>query len=169
MNLFRRKETKKSDFEIEEDDEEQGASYKTAPPNDFPSCSQMCFITDSAFIRSLQLNLSRLIAYAESADVKLQREVRCNGMRSFICIDSSIATLNCVFRQVAEKLANEAVKPSRQVQIVEYGGLKLLVPLTKSTDQEVQRLAAHALANLSVNGRLPSKYLLSMTVAHHSE
>jgi hypothetical protein len=24
--------------------------------------------------------------------------------------------------QVAEKLANEAVKPSRQVQIVEYGG-----------------------------------------------
>lgn len=39
-----------------------------------------------------------------------------------------------------------------QVQIVEYGGLKLLVPLTKSKDQEVQRLAAHALANLSVNG-----------------
>lgn len=54
-------------------------------------------------------------------------------------------------REVAEKLANEAVKPSRQIQIVEYGGLKLLVPLTKSTDTEVQRLAAHALANLSVN------------------
>jgi predicted PhzF superfamily epimerase YddE/YHI9 len=53
---------------------------------------------------------------------------------------------------VAEKLANEAVKPSRQVQIVEYGGLKLLVPLTRSEDVEVQRLAAHALANLSVNG-----------------
>lgn len=56
------------------------------------------------------------------------------------------------FVQVAEKLANEAVKSNRQVQIVEYGGLKLLVPLTKSKDQEVQRLAAHALANLSVNG-----------------
>ena len=72
------------------------------------------------------MNLSRLIVYAESADPALQREV-------------------------AERLANEAVKPARQVQIVEYGGLKLLVPLTKSTDMEVQRLAAHALANLSVN------------------
>lgn len=39
----------------------------------------------------------------------------------------------------------------RQVQIVELGGLKLLLPLTKSKDTEVQRLAAHALANLSVN------------------
>ncbi len=83
---------------------------------------------DSEFIRSLQVNLSRLIVYAESAEVQLQREV-------------------------AEKLANEAVKPARQVQIVQYGGLKLLVPLTKSVDQEVQRLAAHALANLSVNGQ----------------
>lgn len=59
--------------------------------------------------------------------------------------------------QVAERLANEAVKPNRQVQIVEYGGLQLLVPLTRSEDQEVQRLAAHALANLSVSG----KYLIS--------
>ena len=49
-------------------------------------------------------------------------------------------------------MANEAVKPARQVQIVELGGLQLLVPLTKSPDVEVQRLAAHALANLSVNG-----------------
>jgi hypothetical protein len=39
----------------------------------------------------------------------------------------------------------------RQIQIVELGGLRLLLPLTKSTDVEVQRLAAHALANLSVN------------------
>jgi hypothetical protein len=77
--------------------------------------------------------LSRLIAYAESAEVSLQREV-------------------------AEKLANEAVKPARQVQIVQYGGLRLLVPLTKSVDQEVQRLAAHALANLSVNGEFLSFY-----------
>ena len=38
-------------------------------------------------------------------------------------------------------------------QIVENGGLRLLVPLTKSTDPEVQRLAAHALANLSVDGK----------------
>lgn len=43
------------------------------------------------------------------------------------------------------------MKSARQVQIVQYGGLKLLIPLTKSVDQEVQRLAAHALANLSVN------------------
>jgi hypothetical protein len=99
-----KKASKKSDFEIEENDEEE----------------------DNAFIRSLQVNLSRLIAYCESAEVSLQREV-------------------------AEKLANEAVKPARQVQIVQYGGLKLLVPLTKSIDTEVQRLAAHALANLSVN------------------
>lgn len=106
MFLFKKKqpvEEKKSDFEIEEYDEE-----------------------DDSYIQSLKVNLSRLIAYAESADSRLQREV-------------------------AERLANEAVKPTRQVQIVEYGGLKLLVPLTKSDDIEVQRLAAHALANLSVN------------------
>lgn len=39
----------------------------------------------------------------------------------------------------------------RQVQIVELNGLQLLLPLTTSSDIEVQRLAAHALANLSVN------------------
>jgi hypothetical protein len=50
------------------------------------------------------------------------------------------------------------------VQIVEYGGLKLLVPLTKSVDQEVQRLAAHALANLSVNGTLPCNLGASLSV-----
>jgi hypothetical protein len=32
--------------------------------------------TDSAFLKSLRINLSRLIAYAESADWKLQREVK---------------------------------------------------------------------------------------------
>lgn len=41
---------------------------------------------------------------------------------------------------------------NRQQQIVELEGLRLLLPLTESTDSEVQRLAAHALANLSVNG-----------------
>jgi len=50
-------------------------------------------------------------------------------------------------------LANEAVSADRQAQIVEYGGLRLLVPLTKSVDHDVRRLAAHALANLSVNTR----------------
>lgn len=80
------------------------------------------------YIQQLRVNLSRMIIYAESADVSLQREV-------------------------AEKLANEAVKSNRQVQIVEYGGLQLLVPLTKSSDPEVQRLAAHALANLSVTSK----------------
>ncbi|KAI9918661.1 hypothetical protein PsorP6_011650 [Peronosclerospora sorghi] len=100
---------------------------------------------DEAFTQVLRVNLQRLIVYARSADASLQREV-------------------------AEKLANEAVKrtcldvcissrvPSiwfctadRQVQIVELDGLQLLLPLTKSKDTEVQRLAAHALANLSVN------------------
>ena len=93
-----------SDFVIEEDEED----------------------ADGSFVKSLRLNFARLIAYAESADTRLQREV-------------------------AEKLANEAVKAERQVQIVALGGLKLLIPLTRSSDSEVQRLAAHALANLSVN------------------
>jgi hypothetical protein len=109
-NLFGgSKPTRKSDFEIEDDPKSDEAG--------------------SEFIRQLQINLSRLIAYAESADTQLQREV-------------------------AEKLANEAVKPARQVQIVEFGGLRLLVPLTRSQDPEVQRLAAHALANLSVNCKI---------------
>ncbi|CAM9920150.1 unnamed protein product [Heterosigma akashiwo] len=82
--------------------------------------------TEEGLTKLLRVHLSRLIVYAESADCHLQR-------------------------QVAEKLANEAVKPERQVQIVELGGLKLLLPLTQSTDTDVQRLAAHALANLSVN------------------
>ena len=104
--LFGRKEPERkgSDFVIEDDE----------------------VVEESAFVSSLRLHLARLIAYAESADVKLQRDV-------------------------AEKLANEAVKGERQVQIVELGGLKLLIPLTRSVDSEVQRLAAHALANLSVN------------------
>lgn len=110
----KKKDSKKdSDFEIVDD------------PDD---CDE------SVFIKSLRVNLSRLIAYAESADTSLQREV-------------------------AEKLANEAVMPARQVQIVEYGGLKLLIPLTQSTDPEVQRLAAHALANLSVNGMLSQVFV----------
>jgi hypothetical protein len=99
-------EEAKSDFVIEEDDEDR-------KPN-------------SAFMENLKLNMSKMIAYAQSADVVLQREV-------------------------AEMLANEAVNSDRQAQIVEYGGLRLLVPLTQSKDVDVQRLAAHALANLSVN------------------
>ena len=53
LNFFTKKKSqdKKSDFEIEEP---------------FPE--------DSAFLNSLQVNLSRLIFYAESADVSLQRE-----------------------------------------------------------------------------------------------
>jgi hypothetical protein len=108
LGLFKKKkpqEKKGSDYTIESDDEKE---------------------EDTGFLQSLKVNLSRMITYAECADVALQREV-------------------------AEKLANEAVKADRQVQIVEYGGLQLLVPLTKSKDNEVQRLAAHALANLSVN------------------
>ena len=104
----RRPSSKESEFEIE---------------NSKDDCDDD---DDDNWTNGLRVNLSRLIAYATSADVTLQREV-------------------------AEKLANEAVNPKRQVQIVEYGGLKLLVPLTKSVDVEVQRLVAHALANLSVN------------------
>jgi vacuolar protein 8 len=100
-----RSETK-SDFEIVSDDEEEGKG--------------------DDFVQSLKINMTRLIAYAQSANISLQREV-------------------------AERLANEAVKAERQQQIVECGGLRLLVPLTKSVDKEVRRLAAHALANLSVN------------------
>jgi hypothetical protein len=51
-------------------------------------------------------------SYAQSADTALQREV-------------------------AERLANEAVKEDRQKQIVELDGLKLLLPLTQSSDSEV--------------------------------
>lgn len=74
----------------------------------------------------LRTNLSRCIEYAKSSNPELQR-------------------------QIAEKLANEAVKPHRQEQIVKLDGLELLLPLTQSRDPEVKRLAAHALANLSVN------------------
>lgn len=81
--------------------------------------------SDAEFTEALRLHLQRLIVYAEGSDPELQREV-------------------------AERLANEAVKPDRQAHIVELGGLQLLVPLTQSPDPEIQRLSAHALANLSV-------------------
>jgi hypothetical protein len=55
FSMFRKKQDKKSDFELEDDDNAE---------------------VDSEFVKSLQLNLSRLIVYAESADVVLQREVR---------------------------------------------------------------------------------------------
>jgi len=77
-----------------------------------------------SFTDALRVNLQRLLIYAKSSDPLLQREV-------------------------AERLANEAVRADRQAQIVECGGLKLLVQLTRSGDAEVQRLSAHALANLS--------------------
>jgi len=77
-----------------------------------------------SFTDALRVNLQRLLIYAKSSDPALQREV-------------------------AERLANEAVRADRQAQIVECGGLRLLVQLTRSADVEVQRLSAHALANLS--------------------
>jgi hypothetical protein len=54
FSLFKKRDEKKSDFELEDDDDDE---------------------SDTGFTKSLQLNLSRLIVYAESADVKLQREV----------------------------------------------------------------------------------------------
>lgn len=100
-------------------------------------------------MRNLRVNLSRLIAYAESADGRLC--YRC--CKHWFLIALSSVKLQ---REVAEMLANEAVKPARQRQIVEYGGLRLLVPLTRSEDVEVQRLAAHCLANISVNCTIPT-------------
>lgn len=47
------------------------------------------------------------------------------------------------------------VTESKRGEIVTLGGLKLLMPLTASKDTEVKRLAAHALANLSVDGEQP--------------
>ena len=74
----------------------------------------------------LATGYKRLIAYAASGTVAQQRKV-------------------------AEMLANAAVQPVRRREIVELGGLNLLLPLTKSKDNEVQRLSAHALANISVD------------------
>lgn len=78
MNLFKRKECKKSEFEIEEDDEEKGKylshillTQRMNTTNLHPNVT----FADSEFVKSLHVNLSRLIAYAESADIKLQREV----------------------------------------------------------------------------------------------
>ncbi len=56
---------------------------------------------DSGFTEALRVHLQRLIVYAEGSDPTLQREV-------------------------AETLANEAVKPERQTEIVDLGGLRLL-------------------------------------------
>ena len=53
---------------------------------------------DEGFIEELELHLARLITYADGAEPEIQREV-------------------------AERLANEAVKPRRQGQIVKLGGL----------------------------------------------
>ena len=83
-------------------------------------------VTEDADLVALEENINRLLVYAEGADSKLQKEI-------------------------AEKIANLAVKSERQRQIVNLGGLRLLLPLSKSTNKEVQRLATHALANLSVD------------------
>ena len=77
-----------------------------------------------SFTDDHRLNFQRLMVYAKSSDPSLQKEV-------------------------AEYLANEAVHAEKQEQIVACGGLKLLVQLARSSDGEVQRLSAHALANLS--------------------
>lgn len=56
------------------------------------------------------------------------------------------------------------VAASRQVQIVALGGLQLLLPLTRSKDVEVQRLAVHALANLSVDRKCATGYIAWLSV-----
>jgi hypothetical protein len=89
------------------------------------SSSSSSSLDAESLTEAMSTNLLRLIAYAEGSVPELQREV-------------------------AEKLANAAIKTELQRKIVELGGLQLLLPLTSSADQEIQRLAAHALANLSV-------------------
>ena len=59
FNIFKKKQEKKSDFELEDDEDDQ---------------------PDSGYVQSLQLHLSRMIVYAESADPKLQREVSCSSI-----------------------------------------------------------------------------------------
>ena len=90
----------------------------------------------------------------------LPYNVATNLFLSWLEHSSAFESMTLMFqREVAEKLANEAVKPDRQEQIVELNGLQLLLPLTQSRDIEVQRLAAHALANLS--GKLKYEYFLN--------
>lgn len=63
LSFFKKKENEhKSDYVIEYEDDHDSESY----------------------IHSLKINLSRLIIYAESADVKLQREV-CYLCHLFVC------------------------------------------------------------------------------------
>ncbi len=58
------------------------------------------------------------------------------------------AAENCEFVICIIRLSELSVLLLVQVQL---GGLQLLLPLTKSNDPEIVRLAAHALANLAVN------------------
>lgn len=112
--------------------------------------------TDDAFTEALRVNLQRLIVYAKSADTSLQREVAEKLANEAVKRASSFRVAERTVRSHARVCANNTcllcvTVADRQVQIVELEGLKLLLPLTQSKDTEVQRLAAHALANLSVN------------------
>jgi hypothetical protein len=82
------------------------------------------FVSEEKKDEEIRKEFRKLILYAESAEVNLQR-------------------------RVAERLANEALDSNRQRQIVRLGGLDLLIPLCSSEDPEVRRLSVHALANLS--------------------
>lgn len=99
----------------------------------------------------------RAVAYAQSADPTLQREVAerlANEAVKRACARRRAAstapadTQHNIQRTITHASRTRARAAERQVQIVELDGLKLLLPLTESTDVEVQRLAAHALANL---------------------
>ena len=69
FNMFKKKQDKKSDFELEDDEDDQ---------------------PDSGLVQSLQLHLSRMIVYAESADPKLQREVSCSSIMAEGVVDGEI-------------------------------------------------------------------------------
>jgi hypothetical protein len=81
---------------------------------------------------------------------------------------SSVSGDACDEREGIQKLTS-VLPADRQVQIVELDGLQLLLPLTKSKDTEVQRLAAHALANLSVNCNYPSRFARRVSYSIHAD
>ncbi|CAE7350826.1 vac8 [Symbiodinium sp. KB8] len=89
-------------------------------------------------------------AYATACRLKLvtaPSSPACHSKRSSEAYGSLVQrpTLQ-LFIELAPPCAAE-----RREQIVKLGGLELLLPLAESPDTEVQRLAAHALANLSVS------------------
>ena len=93
----------------------------------------------SDFTKALQTQLRQLIHYAKGADATLQREV-------------------------AEKLANEAVKPGRQEQIVELGEIKGMVFIVGLKMTFTINLLKVIITQIDLTGRIQLKRLLMQTM-----